>query len=523
MIRLESYIGGAWRAGKGEGRPFVDPTTGEAIGRVDSAGLDLQAGLAFARETGGAALRAMSFAERGAMLNAIADALIANKADYAEIARRNSGNTARDAAIDVDGGIGTLKIYARLGKGLGAARFLIEEGADALAKGDTFKARHMWSSRTGLAIHINAFNFPSWGLWEKVACAFLAGVPVVAKPASATAWLSERMVRDVVAAGVVPAGALSLVCGAGEGLLDNVERFDAIAFTGSADTGAMIRGHSRVLGHAPRVNIEADSINVAVLGASTKPGGEVFNLLLRELTNALSVKAGQLCTNIRRVLVPKDGMDDFVAAMVAKIDAIAVGDPALAETRLGPLCDARQRKSALEGLAELTAEARAARGGGIPASVNGADAARGAFLAPTLLVAPSPDGLSAVHAREVFGPVATVIPYASREQAIDLALRGEGSLAASVWCDDPDEAAALAVGLAPLHGRVMCVDPVVGATHTGHPIVMPQCVHGGPGRAGGGEELGGLRGLRFYMQRSAAQGSPAILDAIAKGATVAAL
>jgi 3,4-dehydroadipyl-CoA semialdehyde dehydrogenase len=523
MIRLESYIRGAWRAGKSEGRPFVDPTTGEAIGRVDSSGLDIEAALSFARDKGGAALRAMSFAERGAMLNAIADALIANKADYAEIARRNSGNTARDAAIDIDGGIGTLKFYARLGKGLGEKRFLIEEGADALAKGDTFKARHVWSSRPGVAVHINAFNFPSWGLWEKVACAFLAGVPVVAKPASATAWLSERMTRDVVAAGAVPEGALSLVCGAGEGLLDSVERFDAIAFTGSADTGAMIRSHPRVLDRAPRVNIEADSINVAILGASAATGGEAFNLLVREVTNALSVKAGQLCTNIRRVMVPKERMDDFVAAMVAKIDAIAIGDPALAETRIGPLCDERQRKSALEGLAELIVEARAVRGGGIPASVNGADATRGAFLSPTLLVAPSAEGLGAVHAREVFGPVATVIPYASTEQVIDLALRGEGSLAASVWGDDSGETAKLAVGLAPLHGRVMCVDPAVGATHTGHPIVMPQCVHGGPGRAGGGEELGGLRGLRLYMQRSAVQGSPALLETIARGAAIAAL
>jgi 3,4-dehydroadipyl-CoA semialdehyde dehydrogenase len=241
----------------------------------------------------------------------------------------------------------------------------------------------------------------------------------------------------------------------------------------------------------------------------------VFNLLVREVTNALSVKAGQLCTNIRRILVPHAKVAGFVEAMAAKIDGIAVGNPALAETRLGPLCDERQRKAALAGLAKLTAEAKPARGGAIPASVNGADAHKGAFLAPTLLVAPSAKGLSAVHDIEVFGPAATVIPYMSRDEAVQLALRGEGSLAASIWTDDSSEAASLALGLAPLHGRVLCVDPAVGANHTGHPIVMPQCVHGGPGRAGGGEELGGLRGLRFYMQRSALQGSPALFEGVA--------
>ncbi|TAK48649.1 MAG: 3,4-dehydroadipyl-CoA semialdehyde dehydrogenase [Xanthobacteraceae bacterium] len=522
MIRLESYLSGVWQPGKGEGRAFVDPTTGAALGTVDSSGLDIAGAVAHARARG-TALRAMSFAERGALLNAIADVLVANKADYADIARRNSGNTARDAAIDIDGGIGTLKYYARLGRTLGAGRALIEPGEDQLAKAETFKARHIWTARPGVAIHINAFNFPSWGLWEKVAVAFLAGSPVVAKPASATAWLSERMVRDVVAANILPAGALSLVCGAGEGLLDAVDRFDAIAFTGSADTGAMIRGHARVMERAPRLNIEADSINVAVLGNSAAVGGDVFNLLLREVTNALSVKAGQLCTNIRRILVPRDKMAGFVEALVAKVDGIAVGDPALAETRLGPLCNDGQRKAALAGLARLTAEARPARGGDVPASVNGADAKKGAFLAPTLLVAPSGQNLSAVHDVEVFGPAATVIPYGSDDEAVALALRGEGSLAASLWVDEAAEAARLAAGLAPLHGRVLCVDPVVGASHTGHPIVMPQCIHGGPGRAGGGEELGGLRGLRFYSQRTALQGSPAMLEAVAGQAAVAAL
>lgn len=523
MIRLESYIAGAWHKGKGEGRPLVDPTTGEVLGTVDSTGVDLAQGVAFAREKGGAALRALSFAERGALINATADALTAKRADYIEIARRNSGNTARDASIDIDGGIGTLKFYARLGKNLGAAKHLIEDGADQLTKAETFKARHLWSTRPGVGIHINAFNFPSWGLWEKVAVSLLAGVPVIAKPASATAWLSERMVRDVIAANVVPAGVLSIVCGSADGLLDQVRAYDQIAFTGSSDTGAMIRRHPSVQEHAPRVTIEADSVNVAVMGESAKADGDGFKLLLREATGALSIKAGQLCTNIRRILVPADRSAAFVEALSASLDKIIVGNPAKEEVRMGPLVNEAQRKAALDGLKKLTAEAKPARGGGVPMEVADADPQKGAFIAPTLLVAPSSHGLQAVHDVEVFGPVATVIPYANSAEAIALAVRGGGSLAASVYCDDPVEAATLATGLAPAHGRVLCVDPIVGAGHTGHAIVMPQCVHGGPGRAGGGEELGGLRGLRFYMQRTALQGSPQMLEAVAATAATAAL
>lgn len=523
MIRLESFVGGAWRRGDGPGRALVDPTTALTLGAVDSTGIDMAAAVAYARDVGGPALRAMTFAQRGALLGAIADALAAKRAEYGEIARRNSGNTTRDAAIDIDGGIGTLKFYARLGKGLGAATSIIEAGADQLAKAETFKARHLWTSRPGVAVHINAFNFPSWGLWEKVSVALLAGVPVVTKPASATAWLSERMMRDVAAAGVLPAGVLSLVCGSAEGLLDALGPFDGVVFTGSSATGAIIRSHPRMLAAAPRLAIEADSVNVAVLGQSAVADGDAFKLLTAELTKALSVKAGQLCTNIRRVLVPADSVAAFVEAMASAIDRIAVGDPALPEVAMGPLVDEGQRAAALEGLARLKTESEVVRGGGVPASALGADPAKGAFVAPTLLAAESSRGLSAVHDTEVFGPVATVLPYTSRDEAVALAMRGEGSLAASLWADDPSEAAALAVGLAPGHGRILSVDPIVGSGHTGHPIVMPQCVHGGPGRAGGGEELGGLRGLRFYMQRTALQGSPAMLEAVAASAVEAAL
>lgn len=512
MIELQSYLEGAWITGKGSKREFVNPTSGETLGILRSGGIDATAAINFSREIGGATLKQMNFAQRGAMLNAIADALISNVGEYEDIARRNSGNTSRDAAVDIQGGIGTLKYYARLGKKLGDTQYILEDGEDLLTKAGDFKLRHFWASRPGVAICINAFNFPSWGLWEKAAVALLAGVPVIAKPASSTAWLSEQMVRDVIASGAAGEGVLSLLCGSADGLLEEVKPFDHIAFTGSAETGRIIKAHQSVLSHSPRLNIEADSVNAAILGESSEAGGATFDLLLREATNALSIKAGQLCTNIRRILVPAKNAQTFADALAAKIDTITCGDPADESVRLGPLVNRAQQQAALEGMQQITSEAKTLRGGNIPAQVVGADAAKGAFVEPTLFLAGKAGDLSAVHDVEIFGPAITILPYQSMDDAIALAARGGGSLAVSVWCDDVAEAACLAGGLAPYHGRVLCIDPEIGKGHTGHAIVMPQGVHGGPGRAGGGEELGGLRGLRFYMQRTAIQGQTGIFE-----------
>ncbi|HEV2604671.1 MAG TPA: 3,4-dehydroadipyl-CoA semialdehyde dehydrogenase [Microvirga sp.] len=523
MIRLESYVNGAWRAGSAEGRPLVNPTTGEVIGSVDATGVDVASAFQHARRVGGPTLRGMTFAERGELLGAIANALAANRDAYAEIARVNSGNTASDAAIDVDGGIGTLKYYARLAKGLGAHRALIEAGDEQLSRAETFRARHVWTSRMGVALHINAYNFPSWGLWEKAAVALLGGVPVIAKPASATAWLSERMVRDVVAAGVLPPGVLQLVCGAGEDLLDELQPMDSLAFTGSAKTGDQLRGHARVLEAAPRVSIEADSINAAVLMPGTGSGSPVFDVFLKEVVRAVSVKAGQMCTNIRRVFVPADQAAEVSEAIRAAVGKITVGDPGVAEVKLGPVVHEGQRQSALEGIRHLQKETRVIAGGDTPENALNADPKRGAFVAPTVLAAESAADLGLVHELEVFGPVLTILPYRTQEDAAELCRRGGGSLTASLYGEDPATLAATALDIGSHHGRVLVVDPVVGAGHTGHSIVMPQCVHGGPGRAGGGEELGGLRGLRFYMQRTALQGSPDMLKAVEASAAPAAL
>ncbi|WP_099864224.1 3,4-dehydroadipyl-CoA semialdehyde dehydrogenase [Pararhizobium haloflavum] len=521
-MRLESYIAGGWVAGQGEARPFVNPTTGETLGEVCDGGIDVAGALDFARREGTAALSALSFAERGNLLRAVADVLTANREKYADIARRNSGNTPTDAAIDIDGGIATLKVYARYGKTLGDARTIMEAGEEQLAKEPVFYARHLWTTRPGVALQINAFNFPSWGLWEKVSTALLAGVASVAKPASATAWLSNEMVRDVIAADVLPKGALSLVCGRGAGLVDHLGPMDSLAFTGSADTGLKLKSGEALMKSGARVTIEADSVNATIVGPDAAPGTVVFDLAVREAVKALSVKAGQLCTNIRRVFVSRDHLAAFEEAVAAKLGKITVGDPALATVRMGPLVDAAQRDAALQGIATLAREAKIVTGGEIGAA-EGADAKAGAFLQPTLLRCDDAASARAVHETEVFGPCATVMAYDGIDQAAALAAKGEGSLALSLFSNDADVQKRVADTLGPWHGRMLLVDETVGKNHTGHSIVMPQCVHGGPGRAGGGEELGGLRGLRFHMQRSAVQGSPALMKALSDDAAEAAL
>lgn len=373
------------------------------------------------------------------------------------------------------------------------------------------------TSRPGVAVQINAFNFPSWGLWEKVAVATLAGVPSVAKPATATALLSHQMVKDVVDAGVVPAGVLSLICGSGEALLDKVTAMDSIAFTGSAATGEMIKSHPVVRASGARVAIEADSVNATVLGPDAVAGTPLFDLAVREVVRALCTKAGQLCTNIRRVLVPSEVHDDFAAAVKSKMAKFTIGDPATEGTQVGPLINIAQRDEAEGKIAQLLEECDELARAELPAGLN----ENSAFVAPRLLTCKDPANASIVHEVEVFGPCVTLLAYNGFEQAMHLVSAAQGALALSVFTNDPEIQAGTVAQLAAWHGRILFVDETVGRNHTGHSIVMPQCVHGGPGRAGGGEELGGLRGLRFHMQRTAVQGSPELLDRlVASGATV---
>jgi 3,4-dehydroadipyl-CoA semialdehyde dehydrogenase len=510
---LESYLSGQWCRGRDVETELIDPALGTLVATASARGLDLGAALRFAREKGGPALRTLTYGDRAKLLAAIADVLAKNRPRYEAIAIANSGNTRADAAIDIDGGIGTLKFYARLGSQLGAARLLVDDKPVRLAKAENFQALHVLSPRRGVAVHINAFNFPSWGLWEKAAVALLAGMPVLAKPASATAQLSHAMVRDVIGAGILPAGTLSLLVGGAGSLLDHLTGDDLVAFTGSSATAAQIRGHPNVLARGVLVNIEADSVNAALLAPDAGPDSPVFAAFVKEVVREMTVKAGQKCTAIRRAFVPGGRADAAAEAIAARLARTVVGDPRREDVRMGPVVTRTQQAAALQGIAELAKTARVICGGASAPSLHGIDPARSAFVAPTLLKA---DDAAAhgLHEIEVFGPAATVIPYRDEAEAFALAARGGGSLVASVYGEDRAFLARAVAELGAGHGRVLAVDAAIADAHTGHGIVMPQCHHGGPGRAGNGEELGGLNGLRLYHQRVAVQGSTDLLAAL---------
>jgi 3,4-dehydroadipyl-CoA semialdehyde dehydrogenase len=456
----------------------------------------------------------MSYAERARLLGAVADTLAANRAKYEAIAIANSGNTKADAAIDIDGGIGTLKYYARLGQNLGEARALLDDKPVRLAKAENYQAIHLMVPRRGVGVHINAFNFPSWGLWEKAAVSLLAGVPVLAKPASATALLAHEMVRDVIAAKVLPEGALNLLVGGAGDLLTHLTSDDVIAFTGSADTAVRVRGNSNVVAKSVPVNIEADSINAAVLAPDAAGGGAAYDAFIREVVREMTVKAGQKCTAIRRIFVPAEKADAVAEALAAKLKTTKVGDPRRDDTRMGPQVTRAQQAAAFKGIRSLASEATFVCGSTEAPELDGIDRMKSAFVAPALLRVKDAASAQAVHAVEVFGPAATIVPYRNEAEAAALIARGGGSLVASVYGEDRDALARMVGEIGPSHGRLLMIDPSIAGAHTGHGIVMPQCNHGGPGRAGNGEELGGLYGLRLYHQRLAVQGSTDLLASL---------
>ncbi len=520
---LKNFVGGQWRSPQGEGQPLFDPVSGEPLVSVSAEGVDIGGALAYARETGGAGLAALNFAQRGELLGRIADVLTAHRADYFEISRRNAGATEGDASFDVDGAIFTIKTYARLARNLGDGRGFVEGGEIPLAKGGVFAARHFLLPVSGVAVFINAFNFPAWGLWEKAAPALLAGVPVFIKPATPTAWLAQRMVEDVVAAGVLPAGAISILCGSPRDLLDHVTESDVVSFTGSAHTAARLRTHPNVVARSVRFNVEADSVNSAILGPDAGPGSAEFDLMVKEVVREMTVKSGQKCTAIRRVFAPREVARQLAGAVASRLGRVVVGDPADPEVRMGPLVSKAQQQAASEGLALLREDAVVAHGGGQDFAPRAAAPAAGAFVQPTLLYCEQPLSARHVHDVEIFGPVATVLPYDDEAGLVALVRRGRGSLVASVYSGDAAFLQRLVPAIADLHGRVMVVDAAVGSQHTGHGNVMPTCLHGGPGRAGGGEELGGLRALGFYLRRVVVQGPPSHLAALAANKVDAAL
>lgn len=510
---LSNYAAGRWQTGTGGGTPLFDPVLGNALVRVDSTGLDLAEAFSFARQQGGAALRALTYRERAALLAAIVKVLLANRDAYYEIATANAGTVKNDSGVDIDGAIFTLGQYAKWGDALGDVRALRDGDAARLGKDPAFQSQHLSVPTQGVALCINAFNFPSWGLWEKAAPALLSGVPVIAKPATATAWLTQRMVKDVVDAGVLPAGALSVIAGSSAGLMDQLQPFDVVSFTGSAETAGIIRSHPAVAQRSVRANIEADSLNSALLLPGEAPGSEAFNLLVREVVREMTVKSGQKCTAIRRILVPAAVYDAAAEAIGAKLAGISVGNPRNDSVRMGALVSRAQLATVREGLATLQAHAQVLHDGRDKPLVD-ADPAVAACIGPVLLGARDADAAQAVHDVEVFGPVATLLPYCDSAHAIALAHRGQGSLVTSLYGSDEAALAQTALAVAASHGRVHVVTPDVAQAHSGHGNVMPMSQHGGPGRAGGGAELGGLRALAFYHQRTAVQASPGVLAAL---------
>ena len=517
---LPNFTAGQWTLGTGPGTPLFDPVLGTELVRVDATGLDLPEAFRFARDTGGAALRALTYRQRAALLAATVKVLQANRAAYEDISVANSGTVKADTAVDVDGGIFTLGTYAKLGDSLGDVHHLTDGDAARLGKDPLFQSQHVQVPTRGVALFINAFNFPSWGLWEKAAPALLSGVPVIVKPATATAWLTQRMVKDVVDAGIWPAGALNVICGSSAGLMDQLQPFDVVSFTGSADTAAVIRSHPAVVQRSVRVNIEADSVNSALLlpGATAEDTQAALDLLVKEVAREMTVKSGQKCTAIRRVLVPEALYDTAAAAISARLAKTTVGNPRNEGVRMGALVSRTQLNAVREGLAQLKAHTDVLHDGSATPLVD-ADAAVACCVAPTLLGTRTPDTNPVVHDVEVFGPVATLMPYRSTgpedmTHALALVRRGQGSLVVSVYGTDPAALGRVALELADSHGRVHVISPDVAALHTGHGNVMPQSLHGGPGRAGGGEELGGLKALNFYHRRSAIQASTAVLEAV---------
>ncbi len=509
---LESYSAGAWFRADDEGSPLLDATTGEEVARISSTGLDLAAMTDHARAVGGPALRALTFHERAGLLKAMAKHLTEVKEEFYALSAR-TGATKRDSAVDIDGGIGTVFSYASKGtRELPNDTVLLDGPAEQLGREGTFLGRHVYTSRPGIAVQINAFNFPVWGFLEKLAPAFLAGLPTIVKPASQTAYVTELVVRRIIESGILPEGSLQLLCGSPTGLLEELGAQDSVAFTGSAATGAHLRQHPAVLHGGVRLGIEADSLNCSILGPDVTPDDPEFDLFVKGVVTEMTVKAGQKCTAIRRVIVPAATADAVTDAIAARLARITVGNPTNESVRMGALASLDQREEVRKAVQALRGSAEIVYGDPDTVEVIDADAERGAFMSPVLLRASA--GASEPHDIEPFGPVSTVMSYEGLDDAVALAARGSGSLVGSLVTHDPSVARTVTLGLAPWHGRILVLDRDDAAESTGHGSPLPMLVHGGPGRAGGGEELGGIRGVLHHMQRTAIQASPDMLTAI---------
>lgn len=512
-MKLENYCLGEWTQGQGTEKELFNAINGDRIGEASSAGLNFEEILAYGRNTGGTTLRKMTFHERARALKALALFLMTKKDDFYKISYQ-TGATKIDSWIDIEGGIGNLFAMSSKGRREMPDDVLYTDGkAEILSKGGSFIGHHIYTPKKGVAVHINAFNFPVWGMLEKIAVNLLAGVPAVVKPATITSYLTEAVVKEIIASKILPEGSLQLICGNARELLNFVQSQDVVTFTGSASTGRMLKTNVNIIQNSVPFNMEADSLNCSILGPDAKPGTEEFNLFVKEVVREMTVKAGQKCTAIRRAIVPENLVEEVSKAISEKLSKTTIGDPTQEGVRMGALASREQLKEVSEKIEELKKSCSL-----LYHNENfdliGGDREKGAFLAPHLLLCENPLTATEPHCVEAFGPVSTILPYKTTDEAIELANKGEGSLVASIVSNNDHFAREMALGIGSHHGRLYFLNHSCAKEATGHGSPLPQLVHGGPGRAGGGEEMGGLRGVFHYMQRTAIQGHPTTLTRV---------
>lgn len=513
MLSTENFITGRWIRGEGDGQLLYNAVTGEPIARASTKGVDFESVLRYARETGNPALRKMSFHERGLMLRALALHLREYLDEFYQLSYR-TGATKADSWVDIEGGIGNLFSYASLRRKFPDTPYCLDGENHPLGKANTFMGHHLLIPKEGVAVHINAFNFPVWGMLEKIAVNLLAGMPAVVKPATLTSFLTEAIVRRIAESKILPAGALQLICGSAGDMLDHVGPQDVITFTGSATTGLMLKSGKRVLEENVPFTMEADSLNCIVLGEDVKPGMPEWDLFIKEVRKEMTTKCGQKCTAIRRIFVPDNKIEAVSAALTKALAQTTIGNPLNETVRMGSLAGESQRKEVKAQVQKLLASSQIIYGSLDSVEVIGADAEKGAFMSPILLMNDHPLSSKEVHEVEAFGPVSTLMPYSSAEDAITLAKMGKGSLVSTVVTASKSVAKQYVLGAGTFHGRILILNEQCAKESTGHGSPLPLLVHGGPGRAGGGEEMGGIRGVKHYMQRVAIQGSPDMITAV---------
>lgn len=511
-MKLENYVLGKWIAGDGEGKPLYNAVTGEEVAIASTAGLDFDQILSYGRTVGNPVLRKMTFQERGRMLKALALHLTKVKDKFYDISYA-TGATKTDSWVDIEGGIGNLFAYSSLRRQFPDQPYFVDGDMAPLSKGGTFIGHHIMVPKEGVAIHINAFNFPVWGMLEKIAVNLLAGVPAVVKPATITSYLTEAMVREIVLSKILPEGALQLICGSASGILDYTTSQDVVTFTGSASTGRMLKSNKQILNESVPFNMEADSLNSGILGPDVLPGSPEFDLFIKEVQREMTTKCGQKCTAIRRVIVPKNRVEDVQIALSNRLSKTVIGDPKSEGVRMGSLAGMEQLEEVRSKVNELLKSSELVYGDLEKVDTQGA-LPNGAFISPILLRNDHPHDRSGSHEIEAFGPVSTIMPYDTLDDAIAISKMGKGSLVCSITTYNDEIAREFVLGAASHHGRILVLNRDCAKESTGHGSPMPLLVHGGPGRAGGGEEMGGKRGVNHYMQRTSIQGSPTTLSAI---------